>query len=346
MKGLEIDGEIRIMEICGSHTIAILKSGIKNILPSNIELVSGPGCPVCVTSQDYIDASIELTKRENIIIVTFGDMINVPGTNGSLRLQKAKGKDIKIVYSPLEALNIARKNPYKEVVFLGIGFETTAPITAIAIETAYKERLKNFSVFSALKTMPEAINMLLSDKEVKVDGIICPGHVSTIIGEENFAFISNKFRIPSVIAGFEYNDVKAAIFLLVKMIKENQHTINNIYGRFVRSEGNKKAKELINKIFEPSNSKWRGIGLIENSGLKIRNQYSSYDAEKKFDIKMVDSLSVKGCICGQILKGQKRPVDCSFLGKECTPQKPIGVCMVSREGACGIHYKINGKKGD
>lgn len=343
MNGLEIDRKIRIMEICGSHTMSILRSGVKEILPSNIKLVSGPGCPVCVTSQEYIDASIKLSKREDIIITTFGDMINVPGTNGSLRLQRAQGKDIRIVYSPLEAVNIARKNQNKEVVFLAIGFETTAPTIALAIEMAYKEKLKNFKVFSALKTMPEAINMLLSDNSIYVNGIICPGHVSTIVGEEAFTFISDKFKIPSVIAGFEDKDVITAILLLVKMIKEKQHNINNIYGSFVRHEGNIKAKALINKVFQPCSSKWRGIGLIENSGLKLSDEYINYDAEKTLEIKMVDSLVLNGCICGQILRGQKSPMDCSLFGKECTPYKPIGVCMVSREGACGIYYKMRGE---
>lgn len=339
MKSLEINKEIRIMEICGTHTMSILRSGIKQILPSNIKLISGPGCPVCVTSQGYIDASIELSKRENIIITTFGDMINTPGTNSSLKIQRALGNDIRVVYSPLEAVNIARKNPHKEIVFLGIGFETTAPTIALAIDKVYREKLENFTVFSALKTMPEAIKMLLIDKDVKVDGIICPGHVSTIIGEKAFRFISNKFHIPSVIAGFEDKDVKAAIYLLVEMIRENQCDIKNIYGRFVKYEGNKKAKEIMDKVFQSSNSKWRGLGLIENSGLKVSNEYSAYDAEVKFNIKIEDSPYLKGCICGQILKGQKTPVDCGFFAKECTPYNPIGVCMVSGEGACGIHYK-------
>jgi len=339
MKSLEINREIRIMEICGTHTMSILRSGIKQLLPSNIKLISGPGCPVCVTSQGYIDAAIELSERENIIITTFGDMINTPGTNSSLKIQSALGNDIRVVYSPLEAVNIARKNPHKEIVFLGIGFETTAPTIALAIEKAYIEKLENFTVFSALKTMPEAIKMLLSDKDVKVDGIICPGHVSTIIGEKAFSFISNKLHIPSVIAGFEDMDVRAAIYLLVEMIRENKCDIKNIYGSCVKYEGNKKAKELMDKVFQHSNSKWRGLGLIENSGLKISKKYSAYDAEVRFNIKIEDSPYLKGCTCGDILRGQKTPVDCVFFGKECTPYNPIGVCMVSGEGACGIHYK-------
>lgn len=339
MKSLEINREVKIMEICGTHTMSILRSGIKEILPSNIKLISGPGCPVCVTSQGYIDAAIELSKVENIIITTFGDMINVPGTKGSLKLQRARGKDIRIVYSPLEAVNIAKRNPNKEIVFLGIGFETTAPTIALAIEQSYINKIDNFSVFSALKTMPEAIKMIIGDKEVKVDGIICPGNVSTIIGENAFSFISNELKIPSVIAGFEEKDVMAAIYLLVDMIRDNKPSHRNIYSRFVKYEGNKRAKELMNTVFLNCSSNWRGIGVIENSGLKINGKYSAYDAKVKFNIKIKDSPPMKGCICGEILKGKNTPMECIFFNKECTPYNPKGVCMVSREGACGIHYK-------
>lgn len=339
MKSLEINREIRIMEICGTHTMSILRSGIKKLLPSNIKLISGPGCPVCATSQGYIDATIELSERENIIITTFGDMINTPGNSGSLKIQRALGNDIRVVYSPLEAVDIAKKNTDKEVVFLGIGFETTVPTIALAIEKASRERIENFSVFSGLKTMPEVIKMLICDNEVQIDGIICPGHVSTILGEGDFNFISNEFKIPSVIAGFEDQDVMAAIYLLVEMISEDKHDLKNIYGKFVKYEGNKKAKELMDKVFQPTNSKWRGLGLIKNSGLKISTQYSDFDTEVKFNMKIEESPYLKGCICGKILRGQKTPVECKFFGKECTPYNPVGVCMVSIEGVCGIHYK-------
>lgn len=339
MKSLEIDREIRIMEICGTHTMSILTSGIKQLLPENIKLISGPGCPVCVTDQSYIDAAIELSKRENIIITTFGDMLTTPGTNGSLKRQKTLGNDIRVVYSPLEALNIARKNPQKEVVFLAVGFETTAPTIALAIKSSYKEKIKNFSVFNGLKTMPEVIKSLLNDNEIQIDGIICPGHVSTIIGEKAFNFISNDFKIPSVIAGFEDKDVVAAIYLLLEMIRKNEKDIENIYTRFVRYEGNKKAKELMREVFQCSDSKWRGLGVIKNSGLEINKQYSKYDAKEKFNINTEDNFLENGCICGKILQGKKSPWDCSFFGRECTPYNPRGVCMVSREGNCGIHYK-------
>jgi hydrogenase expression/formation protein HypD len=344
MREMEINREIRIMEICGTHTMSILRSGIKLILPRNIKLISGPGCPVCVTSQGYIDASIELSERENIIIATFGDMINISGTSGSLKIQSALGKDVRVVYSPLEAVNIARKNPHKEIVFLGIGFETTVPTIALAIEKAHREKIKNFSVFGSLKTMPEVIKMLIKDEDVQVDGIICPGHVSTIIGEKAFNFVSNELHIPSVIAGFEDKDVRAAIYLLVEMIKGNECKLKNIYGRCVKYEGNKKAKGIMNKVFHSCNSMWRGLGVIENSGLKVSNKYSDYDAEVKFNIKIEDGNGFNGCICGEILKGKKTPLDCGFFGKECTPYNPKGICMVSGEGVCGIHYKYLNKR--
>lgn len=343
MKLSEMSRKIRIMEICGTHTLSILRSGIKELLPSNIEIISGPGCPVCVTNQAYIDACIKLSKVENIIITTFGDMINTPSSKGSLMIERAKGSNIRVVYSPIEAVNIAKENPKYEVIFLGIGFETTAPTIGIAIEKAYIEGVKNFSVFSALKTMPEAIKRLLSYKEVKVDGIICPGHVSTIIGEHDFSFISSELKIPSVIAGFEDRDVIFAIYLLIDMITNNQHSIKNIYRRFVKYQGNSKAKELIERVFQCTDSDWRGIGTIENTGLKIRNKYINFDAKEKFNIKMEESPLVEGCICGDILRGQKVPKDCISFGKKCTPYSPIGVCMVSREGACGIQYKYLNK---
>ncbi|SHJ26849.1 hydrogenase expression/formation protein HypD [Clostridium cavendishii DSM 21758] len=343
MKSIEIDKDIIIMEICGTHTMSILRSGIKKILPSNIKLISGPGCPVCVTNQGYIDVAIELSKREDIIITTFGDMINIPGTKESLKIRKALGSDIRVVYSPLEAINIAKKNPNKEVVFLGIGFETTAPTIALTIKKGHDLNLKNFSVFSSLKTMPEVIKMLLKDKEVKVDGIICPGHVSTIIGEKDFYFISDELNIPAVISGFDDKDVMAAIYLLIDMIKQNKYNFKNIYGRFVKYNGNEKAKELMSDVFKVSNSIWRGIGLIENSGLAIDDKYSEYNAEIKFSLKIEESVALKGCICGEILQGKKTPVDCSFFGKQCTPNNPIGVCMVSREGCCGVYYRYSDK---
>lgn len=331
--------KIRIMEICGTHTASILRSGIKNILPDNIELVSGPGCPVCVTPQGYIDSAIELSERKEIIIATFGDMINIPGTSRTLKYQKALGCDIRVLYSPLEAVNIAKQNPTKEVVFLGIGFETTVPVIALAILKAYVEQVKNFSVFASLKTMPEVIKILLKDKRTNIDGIIYPGHVSTIIGEKEFEYISDELQIPGIIAGFEDKDIMLAVLLLIDMISKNDCILKNIYKSAVRYEGNVKAKELINNIFEVSDGYWRGFGIIKNSGLKVRYDYRDFDAITKFGLQIIEQKSSKGCICEDILRGVKVPKDCKLFGKECTPDKPVGVCMVSREGSCGVHFK-------
>ncbi|WP_160677430.1 hydrogenase formation protein HypD [Clostridium sp. C8-1-8] len=341
MKAISLDRDIRIMEICGTHTSSIMKSGIKGVLPSKVKLVTGPGCPVCVTPQGYIDAAIELSQRTEVIITTFGDMINVPGTYSSLRLQKALGKDIRVIYSPLQALKIALDNPSKEIVFLGIGFETTAPITALAIHKASIQGITNFSVFCTLKTMPEIIKHLVNSEDLRLDGILCPGHVSTIIGERSFKFIPEQLELPSVIAGFEEEDVVSAIFLLIDMIIKKEIRMENIYKRFVQYDGNRKAKEIISTVFKSCAANWRGLGNIENSGLKIRNEYESFDAEKKFNIKVEERSLSKGCLCESILRGNKTPEDCSFFGKQCTPSTPIGVCMVSREGSCGIHYKYN-----
>lgn len=331
--------EIRIMEVCGTHTTTIVKNGIKNLLPKNIKLISGPGCPICVTPTSYIDAIIDLTKREDIIISTFGDVMSVPGSKSSLKICKALGKDIRVIYSPLQAIEIAKKNSEKEVIFLGIGFETTAPIIAIAIDKAKKESIKNFSVFQSIKTMPSIIRTILSDKNSKINGLICPGHVATIIGVKPFEFLEKDFEIPSVIAGFQCCDVVSAIYLLMEMINNKKGNIKNIYNRVVKYEGNKKAREIINKIFIPCNTIWRGLGNIENSALEIRKDYKEYDAKKKFNIKIKESTPIKDCICNEILIGSKSPLQCKLFRKTCNLQNPVGVCMASREGTCAIYYK-------
>ncbi|GAA0693208.1 MAG: hydrogenase formation protein HypD [Clostridium cadaveris] len=341
MKSLECDRKINIMEVCGTHTMAILRSGIKDTLPKNINLISGPGCPVCVTPQGYIDAAIELSKRDDVIIATFGDMISVPATESSLNIQRALGKDIRVIYSPLEALKIAEKNLNKEVVFLGIGFETTAPLIALAIEKSRIRGIKNFSVFTSLKTMPEILRVLLKGEDIKIDGIICPGHVSTIIGEKEFKFLGDEFHKPAVIAGFGSRDVIAGIYILSDMIRRNKSDLKNIYSQYVRYDGNENAKALIYKVFEKTEGLWRGIGKVEGSGLSIKKEYEEYDAIKKFKIEISKEEHVRECICGEILKGYKKPKDCNFFGTICTPHNPIGVCMVSREGSCKIYYEYS-----
>lgn len=331
---------ITIMEVCGTHTMSICKNGIKELLPKNIRLISGPGCPVCVTPQSYIDTAIELSNRKNVIITTFGDMINVPGSVSSLKIQRALGSDIRVVYSPIDSLKIAKQNLDKEIVFLGVGFETTAPIIALSILKAKYENISNFSVFQSMKTMPSVMKKLVKDEEVNIDGFLCPGHVSVITGARSFEFLSKEFNIPCVVAGFEYNDIIYAIYIIAHMIAEGTSEVKNIYGRFVKYEGNERAQNTIIKVFTSAGSTWRGLGYIEGTGLEFRKEYKIYDAKEKYNLHIVDSEMASGCICGEVLKGTKEPTDCKLFSKVCNPSNPVGACMVSQEGTCGIYYKF------
>lgn len=331
--------EITIMEVCGTHTMSILKSGLKDMLPSYIRLISGPGCPVCVTAQGYIDEAIELSKRGNVIITTFGDLIRVPGGGSSLQKEKALGRDIRVVYSPLDSLKIAKENPTKEVVFLGVGFETTAPIIALSVMKAKEEGINNFSVLSSLKTMPKAMEKLILSSEINVDGFICPGHVATVIGVEPFKELSEKYNLPMVVAGFETGDVISAIYKLVEQIEENSITADNLYKRLVKFEGSIRAKDAIEKVFDPSASFWRGLGEVEETGLKFNDSYNEFDGWQRFNIEIKHIEEKKGCICGDILKGLKEPIHCKLFGTACNPSSPVGPCMVSEEGTCAAYFK-------
>jgi hydrogenase expression/formation protein HypD len=318
--------------------MSIFKNGIRDLLPRNINLISGPGCPVCVTPQSYIDTAVELSKENDVIITTFGDMMKVPGTYSSLSIEKALGRDIRVVFSPLHALETAKQNTKKEVVFLGVGFETTAPIIALTIYKAKNEKINNFSVLQSIKTMPNAIKRIILDKEVNIDGLLCPGHVSTIIGAKPFEFII-EYNLPAVIAGFEYSDIIAAVYFLVQMITKKKYKVINLYNRTVKYEGNKKAVSILNEVFTASDSTWRGLGNIDNTGFQIKKEYKNYDIKSKLEIKEIKSDIPKDCICGEILKGIKKPTQCKLFGKECTPSSPIGACMISQEGTCGAYYK-------
>ena len=331
--------EIRIMEVCGTHTRSIYKYGIDKLLPENIKIISGPGCPVCVTSQSYIDSAIELSKRENIIITTFGDMIKVPGMMSSLQEEKAKGSNIIVVYSPLESLEIAKNNREKEVVFLGIGFETTAPIIALTLKIAKSEKIENFSIMHSIKTMPNTMKALVLSEDVNIDGFIAPGHVATIIGENVFKKLAYESKTPMAICGFKSTEILAGILSIIKMINKNEIKCENLYRGFVKREGNTKAKEIINEVFSPEYSIWRGLGKINDTGYKLNEEYSDFDAKLKFKIDVKEEDINNRCICGEILKGKKMPKQCKLFGTVCTPNKPVGPCMVSNEGACGIVYE-------
>ncbi len=334
--------QVNIMEVCGTHTMAIFKSGIRELLPPTIKLISGPGCPVCVTPQSYIDTAIMLSKRKDVIITTFGDMMRVPGSESSLQREKALGGNVKVVFSPLDAVRIAKENPQYNVVFLAIGFETTAPTVALSIEMAYKENIKNYSILSSIKTMPNTMKALVVDEEININGFICPGHVSTIIGEKPYGFLAKDYNIPAVIAGFETVDILMALYSLLEMLENGEYKVKNHYSRLVSYEGNKKAQEIINNVFETSDSNWRGIGKVEGTGLQLRNKYKDFNAVVKLDIVEAQEKPIKGCICGDIIKGKNNPLDCPYFAKTCTPINPIGACMVSEEGTCAAYYKYRG----
>jgi hydrogenase expression/formation protein HypD len=337
----EADGlkRLNIMEVCGTHTMAICRFGIKDILPDNINLISGPGCPVCVTPKLYIDKAIALSGIPGVILATFGDMMKVPGSDSSLAEEKAKGRLIKVVYSVLDALEIARKNKDKNIVFLGIGFETTSPTVAASVVSAKKEKLKNFFVLSGHKVMVPAMEALVKDKDVKIDGFLCPAHVSTIIGVKPYRVIADRYRIPCVIAGFEPVDILQGIFMLVKQVKSGNIKVENQYKRVARNTGNKKAMALLRKVFSIKDSEWRGIGRIKDSGLYLNKTYAGFDADGSFALPSVRIRPDSGCICGSILKGIKTPIECRLFGNKCTPERPQGACMVSSEGACAAYYR-------
>ncbi|MBU8891710.1 MAG: hydrogenase formation protein HypD [Bacteroidales bacterium] len=334
----EYDREISIMEVCGGHTMAIHRFGIPSLLPENIKLISGPGCPVCVSGIGFIDNAIECSKINDVIITTYGDLIRVPGSKSSLEKEKSRGADIRIVYSALEALEIARSEKNKKVIFLGIGFETTAPGTAVTIQKAYNESISNFYLLSTHKIMPPVMEALLNDK-VKIDGFICPGHVSTITGSGIYDFIPEKYKIACVVTGFEPTDLMQSIYMLAKQINSIDQKVEIQYSRAVVKQGNIKAQNIMNEVFETRDDNWRGIGVIPNSGLKLKEKYKSFDAELVFDVKVSSVKENTACICGQILRGLKTPKDCKLFGMVCSPENPVGACMVSNEGACHAYYK-------
>ncbi len=330
--------EIVLMEVCGGHTMAIHRFGLHSLLPSNIKLISGPGCPVCVSSQHFIDTAMAYSKLPGVIITTYGDLIRVPGSTTSLEKERANGSDVRIIYSVLDALEIAKKNPEKRVVFLGIGFETTAPLTAAAILQAKKEEIPNFFVLSAHKVMPPVMKALV-DEGVKIDGFIAPGHVSAITGTAIYDTLASECGLGVVISGFEPVDMMHSVLMLTKQLESGTPKVEVQYQRVVQHDGNKIAQQILENVFELRDDQWRGLGTIPKSGLRIRENLSAFDAEKHFKVEVPESTEPKGCICGQILRGLKTPVDCGLFAKKCTPSDPVGACMVSGEGTCATYYK-------
>ncbi len=330
--------QINLMEVCGTHTMAISRFGLRKLLPDNIRLVSGPGCPVCVTPECYLDQAIILAEKKNVCLTTFGDMMRVPASHSSLEESLTRGSRIIVVYSPLEALELARRSK-QEVVFLAIGFETTAPAVASVILLATRKKVKNFSVLVGHKLIPPAMDALLCDGQVKIDGFICPGHVSAIIGTKSYQFIPEKYGLPCVIAGFELIDILQSIVMLLEQIQKKDACVQIQYSRCVRPEGNEKAWRLVNLIFETGRTLWRGLGTLDDSGLYLRKDYSLWDACWKFDLPEMETSVRSSCRCGDVLKGLITPQQCPLFKKSCSPSRPKGPCMVSSEGTCAAYYR-------
>jgi len=328
-----------IMEVCGGQTHAIIKYGIDQLLPKNITLLHGPGCPVCVTPIEIIDKAIEIALHKDVIFCSFGDMLRVPGSTKDLLSVKAEGGDIRTLYSPLDALTIARNNPSKEVVFFAIGFETTAPANSIIVYQANRLKLTNFSILNAQVLIPPAMELILSSPECQVQGFLAPGHVCTVTGFQDYESISSKFKVPIVVTGFEPLDILQGIYMTIDQLEWGKHMVENQYSRSVKRNGNTEALKLMKKVFKTVDRKWRGLGEIQDSGLELADEYRMYDAEKRFGLVDYTIEKLSECISGLILQGIKKPPDCLAFGKQCTPEHPLGATMVSSEGACAAYYQ-------
>lgn len=337
----KIGRPINLMEVCGTHTVAIFKQGIRSLLPEGLRLLSGPGCPVCVTSIKDVDKAIALALQEDVILATFGDMMRVPGWKKNLSETKAEGADIRIVYSPLDCLKIAKENAGKKIVFFAAGFETTAPLVAGTLLEAERQEVENFFVFCIHKVVPPALDLLMQSNDAGIDGFILPGHVSTIIGSKPYEFIPEKYSRPCVVTGFDARDILNGIFMLLRQMEEGRAAVEIQYTSAVVREGNTKALRFMEECFEPCACYWRGIGLLPGSGLKIREKWKHRDAEVLFDLDVPEHPEPKGCQCGLVLKGIKLPSECPLFAKACTPERPVGACMVSTEGSCAAYYKYS-----
>ncbi|MGA3174492.1 MAG: hydrogenase formation protein HypD [Syntrophorhabdales bacterium] len=329
---------IKVMEFCGTHTHAIHRFGIRQILPPTIEMFSGPGCPVCVTDNGDIDYAIALSKTPGVIVATFGDLLKVPGSSESLLTSRAGGASVTVVYSPLDALSLAAGNPSCRVVFLGIGFETTAPAVAASIAEARASGLSNYSVLSMHKLTPPAMRAILDSREIDLDAILCPGHVSTVTGSEAWRFVPDHYHIPAVVAGFEPVDILLAVREIVRQCEAVSPRIANAYPRSVTPSGNIPARKMMEEVFEAAPAKWRGLGAIPGSGLAIREGFAQHDARRLFDIEVPEGLVPDGCNCGEIIRGVMKPDECPLFKVICTPSHPVGPCMVSSEGSCSAYY--------
>lgn len=330
----------KIMEICGGQTHGLVKNGLLDLLPDEVQMIHGPGCPVCVTPKSLIDMAVQLMEK-GVIVCSFGDMVRVPGTFKSLLQAKAEGGDLRVLYSPIEAVSIARDHPEKEVVFFAVGFETTAPANALSVLHAKKEGLTNYSILVSHVLVPPAMEAILADEHAAIDAFLGAGHVCAIMGTKAYEPIARKFRIPIVVTGFEPLDLVDGIYRAVKQLEAGKHEVENQYSRVVRPEGNLEAKRVIETVFEIGTREWRGIGPIPDSGYTLREAFSDFDAERKFGVSSDTAENTSGCIAGEILKGLKKPHQCPYFAKECTPAKPLGAPMVSSEGACAAYYHFS-----
>lgn len=335
-------GRLRLMEVCGTHTVAIFRSGLRQILPANVELVSGPGCPVCVTNDDYIDKAIAYA-RKNFIMATFGDMLKVPGSRSSLAEAQAEGADIRIVYSPLDAIKIAEENPDKRVIFLAVGFETTAPTQAATVLAARARGLKNLFMLSAQKLVPPALRFLLGDVATKVDGFLLPGHVAVVTGANAFKFLAEEFNMPSAVGGFEAEEILIALKSILEQIDGGKVEVVNDYRAVVKAEGNVAAQKILAQVYEVADAEWRGIGTIPASGLKMRDEFAAFDIEQVEPVTIARVEKKSACRCGEVLRGLVKPTDCPLFGKACQPLHAVGACMVSVEGVCAAWFKYGGR---
>ena len=327
-----------IMEICGGQTHTILKYGIEELLPEKVTLVHGPGCPVCVTPLEMIDKAISIASRDDVIFTSFGDMLRVPGSKNDLLSVKANGYQVKMLYSPLDAVMLAEKNPDKKVVFFAVGFETTAPPNAMAVAEAKRRNINNFSILCSHVLVPPAIEALLSSPNSRIQGFLAAGHVCTVMGYEEYIPLASKYKIPIVVTGFEPVDILQGVYMAVKQLEEKKHEVENQYSRVVQKEGNLPAKKLLAEVFDTVDRKWRGIGTIPKSGYQLKEAYAAFDAEKMFSVENIVSPESSLCIAGEVLQGLKKPIACSAFGKECTPEHPLGAPMVSSEGACAAYF--------
>jgi hydrogenase expression/formation protein HypD len=338
----ELNGELRFMEVCGTHTVTIFQSGLRSLLPKGVVHLSGPGCPVCVTHESEVNAFLNLAGKPGVIMATFGDLMRVPGEDGrNLKKAQADGARIKVVYSPFDTLKLAKENPDDLVIFIGVGFETTAPTIAGTMKMAREQGIDNLRILCFHKTVPTALDVLLADDAITLDGFILPGHVSAVIGVEPYNFIAEKYGKSAVVTGFEPLDILQSLTQMADWRNKGEVHVSNNYTRVVGDQGNPKAMEIMYEVFAPCDALWRGLGWIPDSGLEIRPEWENFDAKKEFGIVIEDGPVLKGCKCGEILKGVKRPDQCPLFGKACTPANPVGPCMVSTEGSCAAYYKYN-----